>query len=314
MTAIPATVKVGDDGFARFVRLAGIYAAIALGCLLVQLFPIPGVFVMPLRSFFWIGAVIHVFMIHVAVLALRRKIPRLFSLIPFLFYGTGIVGGLYGDAMVAKWSAAQRWHGVARQVPAGVRYVAVDPWALVGGEARDKSSVFEPGAVGFELAVIDIGASVDRPGHNARLIPQARTARHCRRGTLKLGAVCLKGEPMARPDAFLVVRDAKEPSRAVAMPWGTVHHGALSIVLNDGGREETVGELRRASIVNTFSYFLYPTFGCGLDAGGTTWACGGLVWWPFRSFHLGFNTDARAPAPDSLGVLMAALVELRGSR
>jgi hypothetical protein len=40
----------------------------------------------------------------------------------------------------------------------------------------------------------------------------------------------------------------------------------------------------------------------------------GLARFVRLAFHLGFNTDIRAPAPDSLGVLMAALVELRGSR
>jgi hypothetical protein len=58
---------------------------------LLQLFPVPGIFVMFLGAILWIGLLVHVAMAHLAIASLFGLISRAWIAIPIVFYGAGFV-------------------------------------------------------------------------------------------------------------------------------------------------------------------------------------------------------------------------------
>jgi hypothetical protein len=68
--------------------LAG-YVSLGLVIFVLQLFPIPGIFLMMLGGPIWIGILIHIAMLHLAWLAVRGSISKAWLVLPLGFYAGG---------------------------------------------------------------------------------------------------------------------------------------------------------------------------------------------------------------------------------
>ena len=93
-----------------FLRIFRNDALVAAAIFLLQWFPLPvlGAFVMIGFGIFWIGVVVHVFMMVIAVQSIIGALPRLFLIIPGTFYAAGLAVGLYSD-IPFTWQSQQRW-------------------------------------------------------------------------------------------------------------------------------------------------------------------------------------------------------------
>jgi len=91
-----------------FFHLCGKYAFVATAIFMLQLIPITGLFLMFLLGLFWIGVLVHVFMIHITVLSISGALPRLILIFPGAFYAVGLAAGLYSDVGASSWQSQQR--------------------------------------------------------------------------------------------------------------------------------------------------------------------------------------------------------------
>ena len=76
------------------LKIVLVYIAIVVVIFVLQLIPATGIAMMFFLGPFWISAVVHIMMIHLALVAAGNDIPRAWLLLPGLFYGAGL--GLFG--------------------------------------------------------------------------------------------------------------------------------------------------------------------------------------------------------------------------
>lgn len=102
----------------RFFRIFTNYALFAAAIFLLQWFPVTGVFLMFAFGIFWIGVIVHVFMVHITVLSFIGALPRLILILPGTFYAAGLAVGLYSNIPALRWQSQQQWVQIDKQISA----------------------------------------------------------------------------------------------------------------------------------------------------------------------------------------------------
>jgi hypothetical protein len=299
----------------RFSRIFLIYALVAAAIFVLQWIPQTGIFLMFLLGMFWIGVVVHVFMIHITIISIQGALPRLFLILPAAFYAAGLVAGLSSDIPASRWQSQQQWLRVDQQVPADTRDIAfVDDIGTVGLELMDQDRAFRPEKLGFELFTL---GSNQRP--DLRVIFQSDALGRCPNGEMVLGDRCFITRPINRPSSYVVVgqsifggSEADCPAtRVMQFSWATIYPDCEPIKLHLGGDDEVVGRLSGA-VIRKRSYFLFPTAGCALLADPPSWPCLWYVSPLWRDVYVGYHLSPNGSSRRAASILMSALAQLRG--
>ena len=132
----------------RFLRIFTGYALAAAVIFILQWSGI-GAFLMFFFGIFWIGILVHVFMIHLAIMSISGALPRLILILPGAFYAAGLAVGLYSDFPALRWQSQQQWLQVDKQIP-------MDTHDLTFFDRDDAiwvkaSGAFQPETLGFKL-------------------------------------------------------------------------------------------------------------------------------------------------------------------
>jgi hypothetical protein len=135
----------------RFLRIFRNYALFAAAIFLLQWFPVPvlGAFLMIGFGIFWIGVVVHVFMIHITVLSILGALPRLILILPGTFYAAGLAVGLHSNIPALRWQSQQQWWRIDKQIPMDMRDLTF--FDRIDAIEVENSDAFRPEKFGFKL-------------------------------------------------------------------------------------------------------------------------------------------------------------------
>lgn len=291
----------------RFLRISAVYALIAAAIFVLQWFPQTGIFLMLFLGMFWIGVIVHVFMIHITVMSIAGALPRLILIVPGFFYAAGVAMGLSSDIPASRWQSQQQWLRIDKQVPADTRDVAfANPINIVGVELSNQESAFEPEKLGFALFAIGSPPK--------RVIFQSDGNPWCPSGQMVLAGRCFTTQPIALPSSYVVIggNGADCPAGVTKLSWATIYRDCEPIrFLGAGGDNEIVGRLTGA-IIRKRSYFLFPTAGCMLIDSPLGWPCQWYVSPLWRDADVGYHLGASGSSRTAASLLMSALRQLRG--
>jgi hypothetical protein len=296
----------------RLRRVFAIYALIAAAIFLLQLFPYTGIVLMLLLGMFWIGVVVHVFMIQIAVMAIAGALPRTVLIVPAIFYAAGVAAGLSSDIPASRWQSQQQWLRIDKQVPPATHDLAfTGPINIVGLELMRQDQIFRPEKLEFELFALS------RP--YGRLIFHSGANPWCPSGQLVLGDRCYTTEPIERPPSYVLIgqsvfggNQGDCPAMGVTkFSWATIYPDCEPIKLLTSESTELVGRLTGA-VVRKRSYFLFPTAGCTLLYSSPGWPCSWYVAPLWRDAYVGYHMSPNGSSTSAAGLLMSALAQLRG--
>lgn len=269
----------------RLLRLIAAYGAIASVMLALQWFEVPGGFIFFLGGPIWLGALLQVFMIHLLIAALRRRIPRWALTLPLAFYACGLVASAlsWRDAQAIEAELLQKEE--IRQHFPEMSAIASD--RFLGFYARDRRAkdfvpldpplaLYLTGSSGAWLRA-DVYASCPdlpkrepaAPGHDLERTPSGQCA------------IYHDAEP---PSAYLLIRRNWSETK-------TIHRGLASAEVQPitlaylRGQQFDVAATVYAGTINVVPPV--PLFGYGCIpnwfAPGAKWECGGgLLRIPWR--------------------------------
>jgi hypothetical protein len=259
----------------RFLRIFRNYALVAAAVFLLQWFPIPvlGAFVMLAFGIFWIGAIVHLFMLDVTVQVFLGRLPRSILIIPATFYAAGLAVGLSSDIPAWRWQSGQQWFEIDKQIPA-------DTHGLTFSDRDDAIAVTLGNGFLFEKLGFKLFERGSEPPSSYYLMIGGGSCAGAR--VLQFSATTIR--PTCQPISLYIDR-------------------------NDVA---TVGTLTGAHIRKR-SYFLFPTAGCGLVDNPASWQCDWLVSPLWRDAYVGYYTSVNGTSGKAFSILMAALAELRAN-
>lgn len=301
----------------RFLRISTVYALVAAAIFILQLIPQTGIFLMFVLGMFWIGVVVHVFMIQITIMSMIGALPRLILILPGTFYAAGLAVGLFSDIHATSWESQQQWLRVDKQVPSDTRNLAfADPINIVGLELMHQDRAFRPEKLGFELLIV--GSS---PKPDLRLMGQSDANPWCPSGQTVLADRCFATRPIDHPSSYVLIgqsimrRSAGDcPTTGVLrFSWATIYPDCEPITLQVGGDHEIVGRLSGA-IIRKRSYFLFPTAGCALVDDPPSWPCQWYVSPLWRDADVGYHLSPNGSSRSAASILMSALGQLRGQQ
>jgi hypothetical protein len=296
-----------------FFHISGKYAFVAAAIFVLQLIPITGLFLMFLLGPFWIGVVVHVYMIQIAGMSMTGALPRLILLVPGAFYAAGLAAGLSSDIGASRWESQQQWVRIDKQVPADTHYVgftssgdfdAAIYW--LPKEFSNQNGAFEPEKLGFELFSRD-----GNPDHRIAVDEK------CQSGSVTIASRCYTLSPMDTPSSYLLIGGdvpscPSSPIDGTEFSWGTVGGPyCTAITLIADGQGEMVG-IFSGALLEERLYFLFPTAGCGLVDNPSSWVCEWYVSPRWRKNYVGYFLSINGSSPSSGATLMSALAQLRG--
>jgi hypothetical protein len=286
----------------RFFRLFGKYALVIAAIFLAQLFPLTGIFLMFLFGFFWIGVIVHVFMIHTTILALKREIPRLVLIVPVTFYAVGIFMGLQSHLAVANWEKQQQWVRIYKQAPPGTHEIAFD--GLINWIGVELDSNFQPEKQGFRL--------LDPP--STRLTAQGNVSAGCETHQLIVAHRCYTESKTNSPTSYLLVgrSDSCPNTPTIKSSMATILPLCSSITLVSGTKDTDLIANLSGAFVETRAYVLFPTAGCALIDNPASWGCEWFASPQWIKTYVGYVLSSNSASPNSSSILMSVLSQLRG--
>lgn len=296
-----------------FKTVSGISALAFAILILLQAFPVPGVFLMILGGSFWAGLLVHVFLVALAIESWVRRIPRALIAIPLLAYGSYYGYYVYQAIDIARASAEIRKSNSGKVLDFNAEnhsLVTPNAQALVSSHklaaAYESNANFEPERyLSFRLIRRDqCGLAKDSQN---RIQTWGASF-----GNTPLTAACLLRFPEKPPyQVVSVVKTGDE------MVWQRKHGigEQLSELTLDG---KVIGAYKTASV---WRLPLLPLLfvGCGLNSGTPAWKCGA----DFNRSHMPLDTvpdgidRERFDGPESvmLGIpkyISAELADFRG--
>lgn len=130
-----------------FLRIFTYYALSAAAIFILQWLPIPGVFLMILFGVFWIGVLVHLFMIHITIMSFFGGLPRLVLILPAAFYAAGLAVGLESNIPALRWQSQQQWLQVDKQISSDTHDLAF----FDRDDAIWLKAIIQPEKFGFKL-------------------------------------------------------------------------------------------------------------------------------------------------------------------
>ena len=239
-----------------FLRIFRNYALVAAAIFLLQWFPVPvlGVFVMFAFGIFWIGVVVHVFMMVITVQSIIGALPRLFLILPGTFYATGLAVGLYSDIPVLRWQSQQQWFQIDKQIPMDTHDLAIPTTGTMPFRFRVPGGALQPEKFGFGFS--DRGSGL-HPSPYAVVIG---------------GGSCADSSVGLQFSSATIASKlpAHQPLRRPAM------------------MKRTVGTLSGAHLFERVPIFCFPSAGCGLVDNPSSWVCTWFVSPLWRYLYVGY--------------------------
>jgi hypothetical protein len=295
----------------RFLHIFGIYALVVTAIFILQWIPATGIFLMFFLGMFWIGVIVHLFMIQITVMSIMGALPRPILILPGAFYAAGLATGLSSDIPASNWKSQQQWLRIDKQVPPDTRDVEFATGIYtISVELSHQDRAFEPEKLGFELFVFRSSSEPTR-----RLIFQSAATSWCPSGQITLAGRCFTTSPIDHPSSYLVIGGNREGCPAMPvmqLSWATIYPDCEPIrFLDADGNNEIVGHLFGA-IIRKRSYFLFPTAGCMLIDSPPSWPCQWYVSPLWRDAYVGYHLSPNGSSPSAASTLMAALAQLRG--
>jgi hypothetical protein len=295
----------------RFLRILAIYGLIAAAIFILQWIPQSGIFLMLFLGMFWIGVLVHVFMIQITIMAIIGALPRYILIIPGVFYAAGFAMGLSSDIPASRWQSQQQWLRIDKQIPLQTRDLTfTNPINIVGLEFMGQDRAFRPEKLGFELFALA------RPYQ--RLVFHPDTHPWCPSGQMVFGDRCYTTQPIERPSSYVLIGQSifagsqgDCPSVGVMkFSWATIYPDCEPIKLLTSENAEIIGRLTGA-VVRKRSYFLFPTAGCTLLDSPPGWPCAWYVSPLWRDAYVGYHLSPNGSSRSAASLLMSALARLR---
>ncbi len=291
----------------RFLRICAVYALVALAIFILQWIPTTGIVLMLLLGMFWIGVIVHIFMIHIMVLSIVGALPRPVLILPAIFYVAGLAMGLSSDIPASTWKNQQQWFQIDKQIPPGTHDLAFGMPINIDIELRDQDSALQPEKLGFEIFALGSPPK--------RLIFQSDAGPWCPSGQTSIASRCFTESPIHLPSSYVVIGGIGADCRSTAVvqfSWATIYPDcALIKFLDDAGDNEIVGRLSGA-VIRKRSYFLFPTAGCTLIDFPPSWPCHWYVSPLWRDAYVGYHLSTNGSSQTAASILMSALAQLRG--
>jgi hypothetical protein len=295
----------------RFFRIFAVYALIAAAVFVLQWIPQTGIFLMLLLGMFWIGVLVHAFMIQITVMSIVGALPRPILILPATFYAAGLAWGLSSEIPASRWQSQQQWLRIDKQIPPQTRDLSfTNPINHVGLELMHQDSAFRPERFGFELF------ATERPYH--RLIFRSDANPWCPSGQVVLGDRCFATEPIERPSSYVLIgqsvfggSEGDCPTGVLKFWWATIYPDCEPIKLLTGESTDIIGRLTGA-VIRKRSYLLFPTAGCALLDSPPGWPCQWYLSPLWRDAYVGYHMSPNGSSPTAASILMSALAQLRG--
>lgn len=252
-------------------------ALAAVAAYVIQLWPIPGVFVMMLGAVLWPGALIHITMVLIVVDVWRRHTHPMLLALPVALYSAGV-----GAALLSRydaWRLEQHVNAMSEGVAIGF-----DPETQVVVFARN-----EPGNLGnlhehllaaYKLDVVyaprwEGGGEI----RSTRVLPRAQCpegpdANGLHRRFFRVGVIFITNACMvsavARIDRLPVVISSAESEER----WGFFDATITRTEIRNGLTRRIV------ATAQTQVYPFIPTIfaGCALNSSSASWACTHGLW------------------------------------
>jgi hypothetical protein len=259
--------------------LSGLTLKFALAAVVVigiQSFPVSAIITMPLMGFYWLGAIVNLYMVSIAYAVFTGRLPRRALVIPVVFYALGLSAGVYSDVMAWRWASRQTFLEEHGTVPTDVRYVAFNPFNKMM-TFYPLSGALRPEKAGFSFAALRFPSKFNHSSNCEWLPVEVPEKISCTAARLN---AAYEGGPVHRiadrcyipvsippPDKFLRVGgpmrtdDPQTESASpppLQFPWGTIFFDETNIVLHDGKKQDVVGKLR-GGLIRKLPYF-FPAF------------------------------------------------------
>jgi hypothetical protein len=277
------------------LKIVFIYGTIAVVIFVLQLIPATGIVMMFFLGPFWISALVHLMMIHLAIVAAGKDISRGWLLLPGLFYGASF--GLFG---FTYWRATVEAAEIERANAAAKVSISEPYTFLVHGNEPgfieryriDRLYQHEYGD-NFSTWMTARGGVCGGNKNDPLIEGQYRVTRSDLfpdyHGSDKVQQCSITRRGLADANYRYVIRsDVKRSSNLLAMRtervW-TVAEEKSGVVVT------TV----RTAEIGSSSIVFFAFIGCGLNSGAPSWDCGFQMTRDGRSVAAGYRKPPIQP-------------------
>ena len=293
------------------VGILSTYAIAATAIFLLQAFPGTGIFLMLVMGTLWIGLLVHVAMIHLAIASLDNLIPRNWIAVPIAYYGGGFALYLLALVLVhAQAAAIERANGAARiEAEQPLTFLmegsVQDGTALLQGYRADRFFVRNRDRDGeyFTTEYFAQGETCERANkgyfYEKRLEPWLRVADlfPAYKGSDKARQCIIQQDRVPAAWRYRIESEGTRGNDLAVRSYGT------KWTVFEGQRDAQLltVEVRELSTVLPIPLVLA---GCGLNSGAARWDCGVTLMGSLFSTTAGYTAGRsklmmNPPAPGS---------------